>query len=62
MCCMNVIVVRFPCILLTCRLGAWVSRHVFRQLIRSPSVLNFSWVIGLDVLCCAMVTVTPIAL
>jgi hypothetical protein len=28
----------------------------------SPSARDFSWVKGLDMLCCAMVTVTPIAL
>jgi hypothetical protein len=32
----------------------------FCQLIWSPRALNFSWVIGLDMLCCARVIVTPI--
>jgi len=48
MCCMNFIVISFPCVLLTCRLVAWVSHHVVSQLTRSPSTLKFYWVIGLD--------------
>jgi hypothetical protein len=44
----------------SCRLVSWVcgySLHAFCQLIRSPSVLDISWVIGLDMLCCARVTI-----
>ena len=60
---MIVIVVIFPLHVVDLLLGCLgIVFMYFSQLFRSPSTLDFSWVIGLDILCCAMVTVTPIAL